>query len=177
MNSDTSLPHIGLVGYAGTGKDEAGKILIKRYGYKRIATGDIIKGEMDERLQSLVGISAWTKDPVDNKVIRPLLVRYGDNHFERLTKVVTTQVQESAFPIVNTRILRIEEMQAWKSIGGIVFRVVRKNVGPAEPREEEEMDKAMTLRIFEDVILNDGDLDDLRESVYSVISRFACRTL
>ena len=171
MNANTSpLPHIALVGYAGTGKDEVGKILMLHYGYKRIAMGDIIKDEMDARLQSLIGISAWTKDRVDNKVIRPLLVRYGDNHFERLTKVITTQAQESTFPVVNTRILRIEEIQAWKSINGRVFRVVRKNVGPAEPREEEEMDKAMKLRIFDDVIFNDGDLDDLSQAVTKMIS-------
>ena len=73
---------IGVGGYARSGKDTFVKIakkIFKEHGYSsiRLAFADALKEEIDPFLKEYYGISAWTEDPDEKKVIRPLLVAHG----------------------------------------------------------------------------------------------------
>lgn len=73
---------IGISGFATSGKDTFYVILNKylsQYGIEtqRIAFADRLKDEIEPYLVSNFGISAWTKNQEQKKIIRPLLVAHG----------------------------------------------------------------------------------------------------
>ena len=83
MMSENEKPIvIGVGGFARSGKDTFVKIakkILKEHGYSsiRLAFADALKEEIDPFLKEYYGISAWTEDTDEKKVIRPLLVAHG----------------------------------------------------------------------------------------------------
>ena len=81
--SENQIPTvIGVGGYARSGKDTFVKIarkILKEHGYSsiRLAFADALKEEIDPFLKEYYGISAWTDDADEKKIIRPLLVAHG----------------------------------------------------------------------------------------------------
>lgn len=78
---------IGISGLARSGKDsfyEFCKPLLDQRGLKhrRMAFADELKEEANTILSKYVGISAFTEDSEEKKIIRPLLVTYG-THIRR----------------------------------------------------------------------------------------------
>ena len=77
---------IGVTGFATSGKDTLYTIcrnnLPSSFNTKRYAFADELKAECDKFLLDNVGISAFTSDPYEKEVIRPLLVTYG-THIRR----------------------------------------------------------------------------------------------
>lgn len=73
---------IGVGGFARSGKDTfvkiARKILSEHgYGSVKFAFADALKEEIDPFLIQHYGISAWTEDSEEKKLIRPFLVAHG----------------------------------------------------------------------------------------------------
>jgi len=73
---------IGIAGYARTGKDTFGSILIKELNEiglsaKKLSLAFELKSDLDNFLQQKFGISAFTEDPKEKNFIRPLLICYG----------------------------------------------------------------------------------------------------
>lgn len=73
---------IGVGGFARSGKDTFVKIarkILKEQGYNaiRLAFADALKDEIDPFLKKHYGISAWTEDLEEKKLIRPFLVAHG----------------------------------------------------------------------------------------------------
>lgn len=73
---------IGVGGFARSGKDTFVKIArkqLKESGYSsiKLAFADALKEEIDPFLKEYYGISAWTDDTEEKKIIRPLLVAHG----------------------------------------------------------------------------------------------------
>ena len=73
---------IGIAGYARTGKDTFGSILIKELNKiglssKKLSLAFELKSDLDNFLQQKFGISAFTEDPNEKNFIRPLLICYG----------------------------------------------------------------------------------------------------
>ena len=73
---------IGVGGFARSGKDTFVKIArrqLKESGYSsiKLAIADALKEEIDPFLKEYYGISAWTDDTEEKKIIRPLLVAHG----------------------------------------------------------------------------------------------------
>ncbi len=73
---------IGICGVATAGKDTFFTILseyLRVHGIvaKRFALADKLKEEISPYLQSQFGISAWTTNPEEKKLIRPSLVAHG----------------------------------------------------------------------------------------------------
>jgi len=153
--------NIALHGLARSGKDEVGRILTHGYGYERIAMGDLIKAELNTTLLKTVNISAFTDDPIDKEVIRPLLVRYGYMHCARFQLIIQKRLQAGGPPLINTRIFRPEECQVWINGGGQVWEVVRPGTGAAEPNEARELERCRALGMITGVIPNSGTIDDL----------------
>ncbi len=73
---------IGICGVATAGKDTffaVFKEYLKKHGIvvQRFALADKLKDELDDFLIKTCGISAWTTDPKEKTLIRPILVAYG----------------------------------------------------------------------------------------------------
>jgi hypothetical protein len=73
---------IGVGGFARSGKDTFVKIarkILKEHGYSsmKLAFADALKEEIDPFLVTNYGISAWTDDTEQKKIIRPFLVAHG----------------------------------------------------------------------------------------------------
>lgn len=73
---------IGVAGYARCGKDTFVKIainILSNNGYKayRLAFADELKNDIDPFLKEKYGVSAWTSNPLEKDLIRPLLVAHG----------------------------------------------------------------------------------------------------
>lgn len=73
---------IGVGGFARSGKDLFVKIaskILKEQGYssKKLAFADALKNDLDSWLLEKYGISAWTVNDDEKKLIRPLMVAHG----------------------------------------------------------------------------------------------------
>lgn len=73
---------IAISGHACSGKDRLFAALQNYYSsaglkIQRFAFADVLKHEVDDFLKQKVGISAWTTDPDEKKIIRPFLVFWG----------------------------------------------------------------------------------------------------
>jgi hypothetical protein len=80
--SDKKPIVIGVGGFARSGKDTFVKIarkILKEHGYSsiKLAFADALKEEIDPFLVQNYGISAWTDDTEQKKIIRPFLVAHG----------------------------------------------------------------------------------------------------
>lgn len=145
---------IGITGYAQSGKDATGDIL-GEYGFERIAFADPLKeialmlgwdGKKDERGRSFlqdIGNRARAYNP-DIWIDRALEMARGKE------RVVFTDVRF------------LNEAAAIQARGGIIIRVVRPDVGPANNDvSETELDL-----IRPDYLLNNStSLDDLQQNV------------
>ena len=73
---------VGIAGYARTGKDTFGSILIKELknaglSAKKLSLAFELKSDLDSFLIQKFDISAFTEDPKEKNFIRPLLICYG----------------------------------------------------------------------------------------------------
>jgi len=82
MNNDTKPIIIAVGGFARSGKDTFVKIakkILKENGYSsiKLAFADALKEEIDPFLQENYGISSWTDNAEEKKIIRPFMVAHG----------------------------------------------------------------------------------------------------
>jgi len=155
---------IGVTGFARSGKDtfykESAKILSKAKCY-RYAFADALKEESDEFLKKNLGISAFTEDPEDKELIRPFLVTYGTELRRKLnpncwiSKVedsIAKNHKPSSKNFIFITDVRFENEAQWvKSIGGVMVKVERAGVGPANQDEHIQsalIEKYIDLRIM-----------------------------
>lgn len=73
---------IGICGFAQVGKDTLSNFLVEFLGEKDIIAkkgsfADGVKRDLDAFLLEKLGISAFTEDPKEKEIIRPLLVSWG----------------------------------------------------------------------------------------------------
>jgi len=180
---------IGLSGYARSGKDEAAKVLVEEFGFTRVAFADKLREflyaldpdvlcEYDGQGKPHLGVSTVRKI-IDNvgwdgyketqwkDPIRKLLQRLGTEAgrqtlwdsiwidaaltgFDDNAKIVVTDCR---FP---------NEAQAIKDRGGIVVRVSRKGVGPANAHASET---SLDDWDFDYALHNDYSLEVYRDHV------------
>jgi len=157
MNCKKIRP-IGLSGLAGTGKDTFCQVLIgefKRMGIeaKRFALADELKADLDDFLIEKFKISAFTTNPKEKKIIRPLLVAYGKAHriksnglywTSKLEPSVNKAISEGIVPIITD--LRYAEYEFdevhWlrDALGGFLVHLSRYGTGgkAIQPPNEDE---------------------------------------
>ncbi len=154
----------GIGGVARAGKDTFATLLRQEafnndYSTITFAFADALKSDLDEALKAKYGISAWTQDPAEKKVIRPELVahgkgmrdktggRYWINQLDELVK--TNALSPNDLPhspcfatITDVRYATHPDDEAgWvKSLGGKLVYVERilpdgTTVGPANDEE------------------------------------------
>jgi hypothetical protein len=153
---------IALIGYARTGKDEVGKILVNRFGLTRVAFGDLIKADLDSLVRKHLGFSAFTEDDAQKNQIRGVLVHWGYANFASLERRLYETLPVNA---VNTRIVRLAECHRWRKAGGVIWWVRRPGKGPAEPKEAEELKAVEAAGLIERQIINMGSLAELEDQV------------
>jgi len=177
---------IGLSGFARVGKDSAAAVLVEEFGFTRIAFADKLrdflytlnpvvwswdlKDERSERpLQDVINSFGWNgyKDSIYSDEIRRLLQILGtDCGREQLYENVWVDAclsdlkNDGKYVVTDVRFPN--EMYAIKERGGTVWRVTRHGVGPANDHSSEN---ALTGRLFDNAILNNGDLDGLAKIV------------
>jgi hypothetical protein len=178
---------IGLTGYARTGKDTVGKILVDHHGFRRVAFGDVLKA-VAEDTDPIIEIC--TDDPdieYSTASVRELLRAYGDwedikdgvpearqylvdlgnSLRRRIPGVEISAAFAGVKPgedVVNTNVYHREEIEAIQKMGGVVLRVVRPGIKPAND------DEARTGQVTVDAtVVNDGSIDKLAVNVDLVI--------
>lgn len=119
------MPLIGLVGYAGSGKDSIAKAL----KWKQVAFADAIKDDVSKIVPDA--------HRMPKEVMRPLWLAHGaamrsidPEHWIKLLKI-------DERPCVVTDVRRLPELKWLLSQGGTGFRIDRPGVGPYDDEERE----------------------------------------
>ncbi len=160
------LCRIGLIGYARTGKDTAGEILIRRFGLVRVALGDIIKRQLDPLVMQHLGFSAFTQEDHQKKQIRNTLVHWGYANYDR---ILAEFMHDLPGRCVATRVFRLEEAEAWQAKGGLLFEIRRPGVEPAEPMEAHELNRCRAADLITGTIHNDKDVAGLEACIVNLM--------
>lgn len=182
---------IGLTGFARSGKDSVGKLLVERHGFRRVAFGDTLK-DIAEDMNPLIrhtvngvetvsfyndllvqhGGREGIKDAVPES--RQYLVDLGNSLRHRITGVEISATFGTLTPgdrVVNTNVYHGEEIDAIRAMGGIMLRVRRDGYGPAN------VDEARTGKHPVDGVLsNDGDFEALAANLQTVLSGLGVNT-
>ena len=170
---------IGLSGYAGAGKDTVADILVARYGYDKRAFADPIrKGlyainpmiDTAVRLQDVVDEYGW-QVAKGNPEVRRLLQVFGTEFAkEQFGKDVWVKLAtESLNPeerVVFSDVRFREEAAAIIRLGGTVWRIDRKGVGPVN---EHISESNMTGWKFDNILRNNFGKDELEAMVVSTM--------
>lgn len=142
---------IGISGFARAGKDtfceRCSNILLK-YGLKskQFSFANALKAELDNLLLNHTGISAFTEDDEQKKIIRPLLVTYGTEVRRKLNpecwiQSINSKVEESlkeGYYVFISDVRFLNEASWIQDTGGLLFNIQRDDIGPANKDEQEQ---------------------------------------
>lgn len=183
---------IGLTGYAQTGKDTVGQILVSHRGYTRISfadnvreavyrlnpivdwnldqTGPTLHGHSPYTLQELVTDIGWERAKTHYSEVRRLLqvmgTEVGRNMFGERAWIEMAGRQAAGHDKVVFTDVRFEnEADFVRSLGGKVVRVYRRGTGPVNDHASDRIDFDADMGIG-----NDGTLDDLAEVILQLDS-------
>lgn len=121
---------ICLIGAKRTGKDTVGRLLVERHGFHRIATGDVIKEDLDLAIRARFGFSAFTEVDAEKDRIRKVLLEWGAAAERSIIPRLINYAQGLASPVVNTRVCRFEEAQQWAEAGAELWLITRRHHHP-----------------------------------------------
>ena len=140
---------VGIAGYARTGKDTFGSILIKELknaglSAKKLSLAFELKSALDSFLTQKFDISAFTEDPKEKNFIRPLLICYGTDlmrkkdpkyWIKKLQKTIDINNNHGIISVVSD-IRFVNEADWLKDNGGILTHLKRDGIVPADKNEE-----------------------------------------
>lgn len=180
---------IALSGFARSGKDEAAKVLVERFGFVQVAFADKLREvlyalnpmvDYDSSGQGLTSVPVLLQDVIDRHgwdgyketmygpEIRRLLQRLG-TEAGRLTLWDTIWIDaalagldEDAKVVVSDARF-FNEFDAVRARGGYVWRIDRPGVGPANDHPSET--EAVEYDKFSLYLKNNGTLEEWRELV------------
>lgn len=182
---------VGITGYARSGKDTLAKSLRLRHGFHRIAFADKLKElalgtdpiiywdelcNMPIHLSTLIAGLGWDRAK-EFPEVRQYLQRlgdhcrnvFGDDVWIRATFPALHALQDAGHHIVYTDVRYPNEAYFIRSKGGLIIKVVRPGVQPANNHVTE---KNVDL-IQEDVLLyNNGSKTDLGRSASEHLSQY-----
>lgn len=179
---------IGLTGFARSGKDT---FYIRAANYlanigeltTRFAFADVLKRECDPLLKLNTGISAFTSNPEDKELIRPLLVTYGTGIRRRLDpncwinkikEEVAQQIEEGRYVFITD--VRFENEAKWiKSQGGLIFDIKREGITAAN---KDEHDQSKLIKFLIDVKISWPTFgsENLSQCDYFIEQALGCNT-
>ena len=141
---------IGIAGYARTGKDTFGSILIKELNKiglsaKKLSLAFELKSDLDSFLTDKFGISAFTEDTKEKNFIRPLLICYGtelmrkkdpEYWIKKMQKTIDFNNNCGIISVVCD--IRFLNEASWlRKNGGILVHLKRLGMNPADKNEKE----------------------------------------
>ena len=163
---------IGLVGYSQSGKDTVADILVKNYGYTRVAFADKIREFLyglnpmvacspTGYLQDLINLVGWD-DAKQEPQVRKLLQNLGNSARKTIDENVWVTLAlgniDTNQRVVITDVRFENEAMMIKLMGGQLWRVKRIGVGPVNDHvSESELEGYKVNQIF----VNNGTLKDL----------------
>lgn len=187
---------ISISGYAQSGKDTVAKIIQVRYAKRKMPDfwpledqlsyidNDLSKyrvvswaDNLRRCAEIITGVPSWLWKNIHTKTTPvPGFDIDGREFLQDLGKAVRDMNKDAwvnsmmkdyhgqRWIISDTRY--VNEANAVKKFGGLCIRVVRPGVGPVNSHESET---AMDNFPYDDIITNDGTLEDLRDKVYGRI--------
>ena len=141
---------IGVAGYARTGKDTFGSLLVKELSQiglraTKLSLAYELKKDLDTFLLDKFGISAFTEDTKEKELIRPFLVTYGthlrrkldpDCWIKKIEPNVLSAMVQGVTPVITD--VRFGNEADWvRSLGGVMIHIEREGFGPANHDEAE----------------------------------------
>lgn len=184
---------VGLHGVARAGKDTLAEGLT-RYGYRRVALADPLRRSMYAtnpivqvdsvgrvyRLQEIVNELGWDEakaaavDPATGiPEIRRILQKFGteggrDVFGENVwTDLALRQITTPGHWVV-TDVRFPNEVEMIRHVEGMLIKIVRPGYGPINAHAS---DAGLADGLFDQVIVNDGTIEDLYEKAYRAILR------
>lgn len=171
---------IGLAGYAQTGKDTVGKILVEEHGFVRYSFADKLK-EAIRLLDPIImrGHIPYTFSQLERlhdgdlkhlPEVRDLYQRFGTDAMRKVYPDVWVEALYNSWSIEHDKIVitdvrfpnEVEAIQGW---GGDVYRVIRPGYGPVNDHFSETALDDYPLPS----ILNNDTIDHLEEVVTSIL--------
>lgn len=179
---------ISLTGYAGVGKDEVGKVLVDRYGFRRLAFADRVRKmaraidpyvqlydggvvRLSEILPDEDTSAAWSeikKYPDVRRLLQRIGTEAGRNVlYEDVWVESTLREVEPGEHVVITDARFLNELQMTTDHGGLTWRIYRPGTGPLNDHPSEtEQDKWVPHYAID----NSGTLDDLAVEVEKALA-------
>lgn len=179
---------IGLSGYAQTGKDTLGSILVGQHGFERIAFADKLRefllaldptvliqqraAAYHPRLSTLIQAFGWEQAKTQFPEVRELLQRLGTEAGRRiLGENVWINAAlgglQTGHKYVITDVRFLNEFHAVKSLGGQVWRLERPGFVPVNAHESETALNGVT---FDQYIFNCMTIKDLAEHAALILA-------
>jgi hypothetical protein len=137
---------IGIAGHARSGKDTVGNFIKENFQRRNkdarvVSFAHCLRQELDSFCLDNLGISAFTTDDNEKKLIRPLLVCWGTEIRRNIDedywiRSLEQTLNDSTQYIITD--LRFENEHRWiKSNGGITLYLDREQISPANQYEKE----------------------------------------
>jgi hypothetical protein len=179
---------IGLSGYARSGKDTVAGILGEYYGYTRVSFADQLRaflydhnniilnygtGGFPVRLRDEVDRIGWDRAKVLYPEVRKVQQDVGNGAREFFGEDVWVNRVFGNLPDGRVAVSDVRypnEAQAIKDIGGIVLRVERPGI---EPANNHISDTALNDWAFDGRIANDGSVEDLPGTVLLAVEELS----
>lgn len=160
---------IGLMGYAGSGKDTAAAHMP---GWHRLAFADKLKRDLIAHCIAFYRVNPVDATPEQKALIRPMLVAHGrimrdidpdwwvkalECDLHRLPAEAQVIITDVRYPNECTRI---------RGLGGVVVYIRRPGVGAASDEEEKSIRDALKGFLHDATVANDGTPNDLSDAVH-----------
>ena len=137
---------IGIAGNARSGKDTVGHIIQDIYTSKGktakvVSFAAALRNELNDFCIQKLGISAYTTDDAEKKIIRPFLVCWGteirraQNEDYWIEALEQTMDDETLYIITDLRF--VNELHWIKKNSGVTIYLDRKSIAPANSYEKE----------------------------------------
>ena len=148
---------IGLAGVSRSGKDTFCEAMseylssTRNFKTQRVALADSLKEDLNTLLLEKTGISAFTKDDGEKKLIRPLLVCYGtqimrkinpDYWVQKIENIIEFNMENNIISIITD--IRFENELLWLSRKkALTIFIERAGIQPAN---QDELDNYLKLK-------------------------------
>jgi hypothetical protein len=173
------IPIIGFCGYAQVGKDLAFQLLERDFphlNFRRLAVGDLIRKDVESCWNELVRRGHTMTTAEAKAKFRDMWVTWGatarsfDPRFfiDRLHPAVMELRNRQGRVVLTDMRKPIEIEWVHKELDGVVFKIERPGVGPANPTEREDMEEVDSKHNLS-VIVNDGSPKDLADKLAHVL--------
>tara|TARA_Y100000296_G_scaffold84756_1_gene118754 strand:+ start:2526 stop:3092 length:567 start_codon:yes stop_codon:yes gene_type:complete len=153
---------IGICGFARTGKDSLARFFesllsTSNQRCKITSFAYYLKKDIDDFLQSRLNISAFTEDPIEKEIIRPLLVCWGTeiirnkidtDYWIRKMHNVRVVHRSQGITTIIPDVRFANEVEWIHSLGGTTIYIEREGVGPINSDEEKHTKKLKKMCKF-----------------------------